>query len=84
MKKQDDPEWEIVDSLPNERKASRRSKQIRIPKKLLIGAGMGVAIVVLFPPATRLLLNLFRNLIAYWWLFALVAVYWSIKRRFKR
>jgi len=84
MSNQDDPEWEIVDSLPKKRKPSRQNTRIRIPKKFIIGAGIGLGLVILFPPAMRLLLNLMRNFIAYWWLLVVVIGYWVIKRQLRR
>ncbi len=84
MSNQDDPEWEIVDSLPEKRKGSRSNTRLRIPKKFLIGAGIGLGIVILFPPAMRLMLNLLRNLIAYWWILVAMIGYWFLKREIKR
>lgn len=86
MKSQDDPEWELVDSLPNERKRSRSSRpaRIKIPKKYLIGVGALVGIMIVFPPAMRLFINLLRNVVAYWWLAAIAIGYWLVKRRIRR
>ena len=86
MKSQDDPEWELVDSLPNERKRSRPPKpgRVRIPKKYLIGVGVAVGIIIVFPPAMRLVVNLLRNVVAYWWLAAIAIGYWLVKRRLRR
>lgn len=86
MKSQDDPEWELVDSLPNERKRSKSSPpgRIRFPKKYLIGLGVLVGVIVIFPPAMRLFLNLLRNAVHYWWLVAIAIGYWFAKRRMRR
>ena len=84
MSKKEDPEWEIVDSIPGERKTPQKNRSIRFPKKFWIGAGIGVAIAILFPPAMRFLMNFFRNLIAYWWILVPVAAYLFVRRRFKR
>jgi hypothetical protein len=81
MSNKDDPEWEIVDSLPKKRRPTKPNARIRIPRKFLIGAGIGLALVIIFPPAMRLLLNLMRNFIAYWWLLVVVIGYWFAKRQ---
>lgn len=78
MNKNDDPEWEIVDSLPNERKTRKNPVKFRISKKFIIGAVIGVAIAIISP---RFVVNLVRNLIVYWWLVIAIAAYWYYARR---
>ena len=79
MKNNDDPEWEVVDSLPNERKRpTPKQFKIRISKKFIIGAAIGLVLAIIFP---RFVVNLVRNAVAYWWLILLVAAYWMIRRR---
>jgi len=82
MTNNDDPEWEVVDSLPNEKKP-RPSKpfKFRISKKFLIGAGIGIAIAIISP---RFVVNLVRNVVAYWWLIVAIAAYWIVRRRVRR
>ncbi len=81
MSKQEDPEWEIVDSLPNKRKPKKKPLTIRISWKFIIGAIIGIALLII---SSRFGFNLIRNLIAYWWLIALVGAYWFIRRKARR
>lgn len=84
MSNQDDPEWEIVDSLPKKRRPSKRNMRIRIPKKFIIGAGIAIGILILVPPARIFLHYLVRNFIAYWWLIAGAIGYWFLKRQLRK
>ena len=82
MTNNDDPEWEVVDSLPNEKKPRPpKPFKFRISKKFLIGAGIGIAIAIISP---RFVVNLVRNDVAYWWLIVAIAAYWIIRRRVRR
>ncbi len=82
MNKNDDPEWEIVDSLPNEKKPrDKKTVKLRLSKKFLIGAAIGLAIAVLYPPS---IVNLGRTLFAWRWLVLLILLYWLARWLIKR
>lgn len=86
MNKNDDPEWEIVDSLPNEKKPrEKKTVKLRISKKFIIGAIIAVAIAILYPPS---IVNFGRTLFAWRWLVLLVLLYllvrWLIQRNTRR
>lgn len=81
MSKNEEPEWEIVDSLPNERKPKKKPLKPKLSWKFIVGAGIGLAIAIVFP---RFVINLVRNLIAYWWLILAFGAYWFIRRRARR
>ena len=77
MKNNDDPEWEIVDSLPNEKKTVK----LRLSKKFVIGAIIGIGIAILYPPS---IVNLVRTLFAWKWLVLLIALYWLARWLIRR
>ncbi len=82
MKNNDDPEWEIVDSLPNEKKSrEKKAVKLRISKKFVIGAVIGIAIAILYPPS---IVNLARTLFAWRWLVLLIALYWIARWLIRR
>jgi phage shock protein PspC (stress-responsive transcriptional regulator) len=82
MKNNDNPEWEIVDSLPNEKKTrEKKTVKLRLSKKFVIGAIIGLAIAILYPPS---IVNLVRTLFAWKWLVLLIALYWLARWLIRR
>lgn len=82
MKNNDDPEWEIVDSLPNQKKTrEKKTVKLRISKKFVIGAVIGIAIAILYPPS---IVNLARTLFAWKWLVLLIILYWVARWLIRR
>ncbi len=82
MKNNDDPEWELVDSLPNEKKSrEKKAVKLRISKKFVIGAIIGIGIAILYPPS---IVNLGRTLFAWRWLVLLLALYWLARWLIRR
>ena len=82
MNNNDDPEWEIVDSLPNEKKTrTKKTVKLRLSKKFVIGAIIGIGIAILYPPS---IVNLIRTLFAWKWLVLLIALYWLARWLIRR
>ncbi len=82
MKNKDDPEWEIVDSLPNEKKTGeKKTVKLRLSKRFIIGAIIGIAIAILYPPS---IVNVARTLFAWKWLVLLIALYWLARWLIRR
>lgn len=82
MKNNDDPEWEIVDSLPSEKKKrTKKTVKLRLSKKFVIGSIIGIGIAILYPPS---IVNLVRTLFAWKWLVLLIAMYWLARWLIRR
>ena len=80
-----EPKWEVVDEIPGEKRP--RPAPCKNPlksKPLWIGVGIGVLVVVLFPPLFATALLIVKRLAAAWWLWLAVAVYWYWRRMQRR
>ena len=76
-----DPEWEIVDKLPNEKsrkrpRATPRKTPLYKSSILWIGLGLGILLAAAFPPMAILI----RKLLSLWWLALLIIGYQIYKR----
>jgi|GEM_PF-1952279 len=85
MDKRQKTDWEIVEEIPGERKESRPKPRTKgkLPMRTIfwIGLGIGCVAAIAARPLWGFFGNLFRNLIAYWWLAAVYAVYWYWSKR---
>lgn len=79
MSSKPDPDWEVVDELPGEKKPEPRPGN-RLPwlksKRLWFGLLAGGAIVLLFPLVRVMLQNAARA----WWIWLALALYWVWRR----
>ncbi|MCH6257933.1 hypothetical protein MLD52_15345 [Puniceicoccaceae bacterium K14] len=85
MKKKDEVEWEVVDSLPSEQKKKRVDKKSqKTPlyrnSALWIGLSLGLVVALAFPPFAVIL----RRLFSLWWLALIVIVYYTLKKRSRK
>ncbi|MBC2605114.1 hypothetical protein [Pelagicoccus albus] len=79
MSRRNDPEWEVVDELPGEKRPKAKSgKAISIfrNKTLWIGIATGITLVIVFPIFRALLQNALRA----WWIWLGLALYWIWRR----
>ncbi|MBD5779944.1 hypothetical protein IEN85_10635 [Pelagicoccus sp. NFK12] len=82
MSPHNDPDWEVVDELPGEKKPSSQPGRLVTflkSKTLWIGLLAGAALVILVPVFRVMLQNLVRA----WWIWVGLALYW-IWRRMKK
>lgn len=82
MSHRNDPDWEVVEELPGEKKPQSKTGGITAffkSKTLWIGLLAGAALVILVPVFRVMLQNAARA----WWIWVGLALYW-IWRRIKK
>lgn len=86
MKDKDEVEWEIVDSLPSERKKNerirRKSRSTPFYKSTILwtGISLGLLIAFIFPPFAIIL----RRLLSLWWLALIIFGYYTLKKHTRK
>ena len=79
-----DPKWEVVDSIPGERKGTPPSKPpFWKSKSLWIGIGVGVLAVTLFAPLRIMIGLIISKAAQVWWIIPLLFVYWVLTAKRK-
>ena len=77
MAENKEPKWEVVDSLPGEKARLRQSgaKPFYMRKTLWVGMGLGILVMVAFPPLLATVVTLVRRLAMAWWIWLGLGIY---------
>ena len=83
MPKKGDPEWEIVDELPSEKRKRQKTaakpqkkKSLWFSKPVWIGIAVGAVAAAIFPFFRVFVIHLARS----WWLWLAILAYWYWRR----
>ena len=82
MPSKQEPKWEVVDSLPGEKKPKARPSATSraLVRSIWIGIAIGAVIALLFPPILAGLGVIIRRLAMAWWLWVGIGAYWYWRR----